>query len=92
MRLAIVFVKDTATDAAVKTNLGIIGENTVVLSLQNGIGNEEVLARFVPAIGFCSARPSITQSLRALAKFITADRAQPTSARLSVTALRRTKS
>lgn len=46
--LAIVFVKDTATDAAVKTNLGIIGENTVVLSLQNGIGNEEVLARFVP--------------------------------------------
>lgn len=46
--LAIVFVKDTATEAAVKTNLGIIGEKTVVLSLQNGIGNEEVLARFVP--------------------------------------------
>ena len=46
--LAIVFVKDTATEAAIRTNLGIIGENTVVLSLQNGIGNEEVLARNVP--------------------------------------------
>ena len=46
--LVIVFVKDTATNAALRTNVGIIGENTVVLSLQNGIGNEEVLERFVP--------------------------------------------
>lgn len=46
--LLIVFVKSTATEAALKENTGLIGENTVVLSLQNGLGNDETLKKFVP--------------------------------------------
>lgn len=37
--LAIIFVKSIYTEAAIKDNLSIIGENTKVLTLQNGYGN-----------------------------------------------------
>lgn len=39
--LAIVFVKSTITDTAVRQNREIFGENTIVLTLQNGLGNIE---------------------------------------------------
>ncbi len=41
--LAIVFVKSTITDIAIKQNQAVIGENTIVLTLQNGLGNIEKL-------------------------------------------------
>lgn len=45
--LAIVFVKSTITDIAIKQNQAVIGENTVVLTLQNGLGNIEKLEKVV---------------------------------------------
>lgn len=45
--LVIVFVKDIATDVAVKGNMAAIGKNTIVLSLQNGIGNADVIEKHV---------------------------------------------
>lgn len=46
--LAIVFVKSTITDIAVQQNKSIIGENTTVLTLQNGLGNIEKISAVVP--------------------------------------------
>lgn len=45
--LAIVFVKSTITDIAVKQNRQIFGENTIVLTLQNGLGNIEKINKVV---------------------------------------------
>lgn len=45
--LAIVFVKSTITDIAIKQNKAVIGEDTVVLTLQNGLGNIEKLETVV---------------------------------------------
>lgn len=45
--LVIVFVKGTATEEAIKQNLAVISDKTIVLSLQNGFGNLETLAKFV---------------------------------------------
>lgn len=45
--LAIVFVKSTITDMAIEQNKAVIGENTVVLTLQNGLGNIEKLLTVV---------------------------------------------
>ena len=45
--LAIVFVKSTITDIAIKQNEAVIGENTTVLTLQNGLGNIEKLLTVV---------------------------------------------
>lgn len=39
--LAIVFVKSTITDIAVKHNSAVFDKNTIVLTLQNGLGNIE---------------------------------------------------
>jgi 2-dehydropantoate 2-reductase len=47
VELAIVFVKSTITDIAVEGNKGILGENTVVLTLQNGLGNIEKINKAV---------------------------------------------
>lgn len=44
--LLIVFVKDTATRAALKSNSSLIKENTLLLSLQNGLGNFEIMEEF----------------------------------------------
>ena len=46
--LLIVFVKATATDAALAANASVIGKDTLVLSLQNGLGNDAVLEKYVP--------------------------------------------
>ena len=45
--LIIVLVKSFHTRAAIQAALPIVGENTVVMSLQNGLGNEDTLAEVV---------------------------------------------
>ncbi len=47
--LAIIFVKSTVTAAAAKTSAKLVGEAGMVLTLQNGLGNAEVIAEHVPA-------------------------------------------
>ena len=45
--LLVIFVKDTATDKALELNKKVIGENTIVLTLQNGMGNDEIISKYV---------------------------------------------
>lgn len=45
--LLIVFVKDTVTDVALRGNAKAVDKNTIVLSLQNGIGNADVIEKYV---------------------------------------------
>ncbi|SCP99443.1 ketopantoate reductase family protein [Anaerobium acetethylicum] len=45
--LIILFVKALFSKAALKNNKSLIGENTYVLTLQNGSGHEEILREFV---------------------------------------------
>lgn len=47
--LVVVFVKAMYTKAALTANQSMIGENTYLLSLQNGSGHEGVLQQFVDA-------------------------------------------
>ena len=47
MDLIIVFVKNIYTISAMEKNQSLIGENTLVLTLQNGAGNDRDLERFV---------------------------------------------
>lgn len=46
--LVILFVKDTASEAALAANEALIGADTLLLSLQNGMGNEEIMERHAP--------------------------------------------
>lgn len=41
--LLIIFVKDITTDNALKENKNIIFKDTIVLTLQNGTGNDEII-------------------------------------------------
>lgn len=45
--LVIVFVKSIHTYEAVKENAGLIGDSTIVMTLQNGAGNNRDIANFV---------------------------------------------
>lgn len=45
--LAIVFVKSTITDLAIEGNRSVLGEDTIVLTLQNGLGNIEKINKVV---------------------------------------------
>jgi len=45
--LLIVFVKNTVTYEALKENIGLIDSETVVLTLQNGMGNDEEIKKLV---------------------------------------------
>lgn len=47
MDLLIVFVKNIYTISAMEENKHLIGENTLVLTLQNGFGNDRNLEKFV---------------------------------------------
>lgn len=49
VELAIVFVKSTITDIAVQSNRAVFDENTIVLTLQNGLGNIEKIETVVDA-------------------------------------------
>ena len=46
--LVILFVKALYSRAALESNRNLIGENTYILTLQNGAGHEELLSEFVP--------------------------------------------
>lgn len=41
--LVIVFVKSTFTKAAISDSLSLVDENTVILTLQNGLGNADII-------------------------------------------------
>ena len=47
--LVIVFVKSTQTGQAIQDNRELFGENTLVLTMQNGLGNEDALLQHIPA-------------------------------------------
>lgn len=49
MDVVILMVKATQTDSIMPTLTPCIGEKTVVVSLQNGLGNDEVLSKYVSA-------------------------------------------
>lgn len=44
--LVILFVKDLFSRSALETNRAVIGPDTLLLSLQNGMGNEEIMREF----------------------------------------------
>ena len=44
--LVILFVKDLYSRAALESNKALIGPDTLLLSLQNGMGNEEIMREF----------------------------------------------
>jgi 2-dehydropantoate 2-reductase len=48
MDLVLIFVKGIYTEDAVKSALKIINENTYLLTVQNGVGNADILAEYVP--------------------------------------------
>jgi len=48
MDIVILMVKATQTDAVMPSVMPSIGENTVVVSLQNGLGNDDVLSKYLP--------------------------------------------
>lgn len=48
MDIVILMVKATQTDAVMPTVLPCIGPETVVVSLQNGLGNDDILAKYLP--------------------------------------------
>ena len=45
--LAIVFVKSTVTAAAAETSAELVGKTGMVLTLQNGLGNAEIIAEYI---------------------------------------------
>lgn len=49
MDIVIIMVKATQTDAAMETAAPCIGSNTVVATLQNGLGNDENVKKYIPA-------------------------------------------
>ena len=46
--LAIVIVKTADTDSSIRDNMNLIGEDTLVMTLQNGGGNDLKIAKYVP--------------------------------------------
>lgn len=48
MDVVILMVKATQTDAVMPTVQPCIGPETVLVSLQNGLGNDEILAKYLP--------------------------------------------
>lgn len=47
MDLIILFVKALFSEAALAANVGMVGEDTYIMTLQNGSGHEEVISKFV---------------------------------------------
>ncbi|AJA47667.1 putative 2-dehydropantoate 2-reductase [Clostridium pasteurianum DSM 525 = ATCC 6013] len=45
--LIIVAVKSTATESAIKENLSLVADDTLVMTIQNGAGNDEEIAKYV---------------------------------------------
>ena len=49
MDIVILMVKATQTDGVMPDVMHCVGPDTVLVSLQNGIGNDEILMKYVPA-------------------------------------------
>ena len=47
VQLVLVFVKSTITDVAISQNKALIGKDTIILTLQNGLGNIEKIQRVI---------------------------------------------
>lgn len=47
VELAVVFVKSTLTKLAVESNLAVFGPDTVTLTLQNGLGNIDLISQVI---------------------------------------------
>ncbi|NLC72813.1 MAG: 2-dehydropantoate 2-reductase [Ruminococcaceae bacterium] len=47
--IAIIMVKATQTEAVLEASMACIGPDTVVATLQNGLGNDEKVKKYVPA-------------------------------------------
>lgn len=47
--VVVILVKTPQTESALKQNLKLIGEKTLILTLQNGLGNYEVISQYVKA-------------------------------------------
>lgn len=45
--MAIIFVKSTDTKEAVEGSLAVFGEDTIALTLQNGVGNVEIISEII---------------------------------------------
>ena len=45
--VVVILVKTPQTESALKQNLNLIGDNTIILTLQNGLGNYEVISQYV---------------------------------------------
>jgi 2-dehydropantoate 2-reductase len=60
--LVIVCVKATQTQEAIKANLGLIGPNTIVLTLQNGLGAAKDLSKFVDPTNIVIGSSRVTVS------------------------------
>lgn len=46
--LVMIFCKGMDTEKFVKNSMPVVGDNTAFLTLQNGIGNPEIIGRFIP--------------------------------------------
>ena len=72
MDIVILMVKATQTDAIMPTLKNCIGESTVVVSLQNGLGNDEVLKKYVSAdrilYGFGTIGTELPQPAKCVSK------------------------
>ena len=47
--LAVIFVKSTSTSAGVRSNRAVFGPDTIALTLQNGLGNIEIISKEIGA-------------------------------------------
>lgn len=67
--MIIVFVKNLYTYEAMKENQGLIGPDTIVMTLQNGAGNNRDIAHFVPKEHIVVGTSSHNSVSRGLGKF-----------------------
>ena len=72
MDIVILMVKATQTDDIMPTLKNCMGDNTVVVSLQNGLGNDEVLQKYVSAdrilYGFGTIGTELPQPAKCVSK------------------------
>ena len=66
----IVFVKAHQTYSAIRSNRFLIGENTTVVSLQNGMGNYIEINKFVPLDRIVIGTSNHNSTLRGYGKFL----------------------
>lgn len=70
MDVIVVLVKSFATEAAIKQAAPLIGPETVVVSLQNGLGNEEIIEKQVGSEKIIGGKAYVGGVLKAPGKII----------------------